>query len=369
MSDALDERMMRRCLELAGKAAGRTSPNPMVAAVLIDSQGSLISEGYHSKAGEPHAEVLALNAAGNRARGATLYVNLEPCSHHGRTPPCADRVIESGVARVVAGMKDPNPLVFGEGIAKIRAAGIEVELAVLEEECLDFNRAFVKRIKTGLPWLTLKMAASLDGRIADRHGESRWISGPEARAYVHNLRNVYDSVLVGGSTAVKDDPQLNVRGVEGGRNPHRIVIDPSLRILPSARLCKHEEGDLSWTAIFCDEEKLEQAPSFPARVKLVPYSRGAGGLRNALRFIAEQGVLSVLCEGGGRLAAALLNDGLVDEIHWIAAPKLFCDALSVPALAGEIEVSVADCFELDKVKYEQLGRDVLITGRARKTQR
>lgn len=359
---------MRRCLELARKAEGRSSPNPMVGAVVLDSQGQVAGEGFHPRAGQPHAEVFAFEQAAEKSIGGTLYVNLEPCSHFGRTPPCADLVIASKVKRVVLGVKDPNPKVSGSGIDKLKAAGIEVELSALEAECRELNRAFFKQISTGLPWLTLKMASTLDGRIADRTGKSRWISGPEARHYVQCLRNTYDCVLIGGRTAVLDDPELNVREIEDSRDPHRAVIDPGLQVRPQARLCKHKQGAESWSVIFYDSKKAPEVPGFPESVKLVDLAGidKSERLQECLRWLAKQGVLSVLCEGGGRLAAALLKEKLVDELAWIIAPKVFADSQAIPSLAGDFAVPVDACLELIDPSSLPLGRDILVSGKLRK---
>jgi diaminohydroxyphosphoribosylaminopyrimidine deaminase / 5-amino-6-(5-phosphoribosylamino)uracil reductase len=364
-----DERMMLRCLELAATAQGRTSPNPMVGAVVLDRQGRLAGEGCHEKAGRAHAEVVALDRAGDRAEGGTLYVNLEPCSHTGRTPPCANRVVASHVRRVVVGMQDPNPQVCGQGIARLKAAGIEVEFSSLADECRELNRAFSKRMQTGLPWLSLKLASTLDGRIADRHGNSRWISGSEARLYVHQLRNIYDCVLIGGVTAAIDDPQLNVREIAGSRNPVKAVIDPDLKVQPQARLCRQEAGSESWTAIFSSPDRVKTAGTYPDRVRIVEITDGKDGnsfLQQSLAWLAEHDVQTVLCEGGGRLAAALLEEGLVDEVHWIIAARLFVDSMSVPALSGSQPRPIASCLDLEAVSYLQLGRDMLVTGRPAK---
>ncbi len=366
MDDRFDEQMMRRCIELAKQAEGRTSPNPLVGSVVVDQNKNIIGEGYHMKAGLAHAEVLALNQAGALAKGATLYVNLEPCSHFGRTPPCADKVIESGISRVVIGMQDPNPKVCGAGIAKLKNAGIAVETTNLEADCLELNRAFVKRIKTGLPWLALKMASTLDGRIADRYGKSRWISGAESRNFVQHLRNTYDCVMIGGKTAVLDDPELTVRELPSGRNPHRAVIDPSLQISASSRLCNLATNDSSWTVIFSHGEKIESRNEFPEAVKLIDPNSSKSDksfIKNALLWLAEQGLNSVLCEGGGRLAAALLDEQLIDEIYWILAPKFFNDSEACPSLNSSIPRNIIDCPELKEISYTQLGKDILVKGK------
>lgn len=379
--EELDRKMMRRCIELASQASGRSSPNPLVGAVLVDDGGNVIAEGYHEKAGQAHAEVLALETAAGEAAGATLYVNLEPCSHFGRTPPCADRVIASGVKRVVIGMQDPNPQVNGQGSAKLAAAGIEVAYSSLKSECEELNRAFKKHITTGLPWLALKIAATLDGRIADRNGKSRWISGPESRQFVQELRNTYDCVLVGAETAVTDDPMLNVRGIENGRDPHRAVLDSRLRCLPSARIFQHQENSQSWTAVFCLPQYLSKAQNYGERVQLIPVNSDSAAnsveqaldqssksktgldLKQVLSWLGSRGVLSVLCEGGGRLAASLLEQALVDELIWIIAPKLLIDASAKQALQGSSLVEIQDALLIENGKFGQLGSDLLFQAR------
>lgn len=362
-----DVKLMRRCLELAKQAEGRTSPNPLVGSVVIDKEGQVVGEGFHARAGEPHAEVHALIQAADRAKGGTLYVNLEPCSHFGRTPPCADFVIESGIKRVVVGMQDPNPKVLGEGIKKLQSAGIRVDLSELEKECQYLNRAFIKHIRTGMPWLSLKMASTLDGRIADRFGKSRWISGAEARKFAHQLRNTHDCVLVGASTAVIDDPELNVRDLPDSRNPHRAVLDPSLRIKPNARMCELKDDDRSFTYIFTTAAKIKEAPEFSNRVKLIDLmaqdSSGSTMLQTALRWLGGNGIQSVLCEGGGRLAASCMEEQLVDEIYWIVAPKLLVDAQAVPVLSGQSSSAIDRCIELSVLSYDKLGKDLLITAK------
>ncbi|MBX9685542.1 MAG: bifunctional diaminohydroxyphosphoribosylaminopyrimidine deaminase/5-amino-6-(5-phosphoribosylamino)uracil reductase RibD [Candidatus Obscuribacterales bacterium] len=363
-----DQKWMRRCIELALQAEGRTSPNPMVGAVLLSADGEFLSEGFHPKAGEAHAEVFALDKAGERARGGTLYVNLEPCSHFGRTPPCADRVIASGVKRVVLGMKDPNPKVCGKGIERLQAAGIELSYSELETECRNLNRAFIKRIETGLPYLTLKIASTLDGRIADRYGKSRWISGPQARVFVHQVRNKTDCVLIGAKTAVLDDPELNVRELLNSRNPHKAVIDPELQTMPTARLCRQDQSSGAETFLFCSPEKLPTAPKYPESVKLVSVSSDREkNLEESLRYLAAHDIQSVLCEGGARLAAALLEKNLVDEIIWIIAAKLFTDAKARAALDGSLAVPVQNCLQLSESSCRLLGEDFLIQGKIKKS--
>ncbi len=349
---------------LALQAEGRTAPNPVVGAVVLDAKGEVVGEGFHPRAGEPHAEVHALNAAGERARGGTLYVSLEPCCHHGRTPPCSTRVTASGVARVVVGIEDPNPKVAGGGLKELREKNVIVDVGILQEECAWANRAFIKRIRTGRPWVCLKMAATLDGRIADRTGSSRWISGPEARQHVMQLRNKYDCVIIGAHTARADDPQLTVRELAGGRNPHRAVVDAGLTVPRTAKLWQESKESPAKTFFFCSEQALRQSRSqVPSGIELVAVATAARGrldLTAVLERLAERGINSVLCEGGGRLGAALLSQGLVDEVHWIVAPKILIDVRAISALSGEDEVLLRDALNLFPVRVSQLGGDVLI---------
>lgn len=361
-----DVNHMKTCLALAARAEGRTAPNPMVGALVLNSGGLVVGEGFHARAGLAHAEVMAFEEAAEACRGGTLYVNLEPCAHHGKTPPCIDSVIASGVERVVAGMVDPNPRVAGKGIAALKAAGLSVEVGVLEEQCRWLNRGFIKKMTEGLPWLCLKLATTLDGKIADRTGSSRWISGAQARQHVHRLRNSYDCVLVGGATAVCDDPELNVRDIADSRDPIRAVIDPDLKVSPGSRLCQQDTGGR--TVIFClDEAKTRRGKDFPSHVQVVPIENDSAreghlNLASALRWLASDGALTVLCEGGGRLSAGLLTSGLVDEIQWIVSAKILGDAEAVPAVAPMGAVLLDQSKKLQKVTFQPLGQDVLVCG-------
>lgn len=366
----LDATVMQQCIALAREAEGRTAPNPMVGAIVLDQYGVVAGRGYHPAAGKSHAEVFAFEEAGERARGGSLYVSLEPCCHYGRTPPCLDLVLQSGVSRVVIGMTDPNPQVAGKSIEVLRSRGIEVKSNVCEQECRWLNRGFIKQMTTGLPWIALKLATTLDGRIADRDGSSRWVSGPEARMHVHKLRNIFDAVMVGPGTALADDPELTVRQIDGSRNPIRIIFDPELTISPEARACRSSAHDTAATTlILCKNELASVNQSrFASHVKLLPIGEEASGKRNPWALIAAlsglmvHGVNTILCEGGGNFAASLLSAHLVDEVHWIIAPKMLVDAQGKPALNGSRPVSLIDCIELDTPNVVSLGRDVLITG-------
>jgi len=372
--DTADQHFMRRALELAREAEGCTAPNPMVGAVVVSADGRIVGEGYHHAPGLPHAEVEALNQAGEQSTGATLYVNLEPCCHFGRTPPCSKKIIEHGLARVVVGIGDPNPKVAGGGLKEITDAGIDLTVGVLETECGYLNRGFFKAIKEDLPWLSLKMALTLDGRIADRTSASRYVTGPMARKFVMALRAAYDAVLIGANTARRDDPQLDVRlddGADGSssqslnsagnpvRNPVRAVMDPNCTVKPDARIfAAHGK-----TIIFCRQDSLGKQSDYPSSAFLVALPERAGRLdtKAALQYLLEQGCHKILCEGGGQLAGSLIDEGLVDELYWLVAPKMLVDQKALPVVASANSKLMADCVEWKITGANFLGDDLLIS--------
>jgi len=338
---ATDARWMARAVALARRALGRTSPNPAVGAVIVKN-GRVVGEGYTRPAGGPHAEVVALRRAGTRARGATLYVTLEPCAHFGRTPPCADAVIAAGLARVVVAVGDPNPLVRGRGVRGLRRTGIAVTTGVLAEEAGAVSAWFRHFIVRRRPFVLLKLAASLDGRIATAHGESRWISGPEARRWVHELRNRVDAVMVGAGTVIADDPALTCR-VRGGRDPLRVVVDGRLRMSPRARMLRQRSSASTLVATTGAASRGRSRALTRAGAEVVILG-GRGTtlhLPALLRELASRGVVCVLVEGGGELAAALLRARLVDRLLVVSAPTLLggdgramLGALGLRRLAG-----------------------------------
>jgi diaminohydroxyphosphoribosylaminopyrimidine deaminase/5-amino-6-(5-phosphoribosylamino)uracil reductase len=320
----LDQDCMRRALELAARGLYTTDPNPRVGCVLA-AGGAVIAEGWHERAGEGHAEVRALAAAGAAARGATAYVSLEPCVHHGRTPPCTEVLIRAGVARVVYALEDPNPRVRGAGAAALRAAGIRVEGGLLAAEATALNPGFVKRMQQGLPWVRVKLGASLDGRTALASGESRWITGKRARQDAQRYRARSSAVLTGIDTVLADDPALNVRIEEEARQPLRVVLDSTLRLPPQARLIEREGAPL----VFTTAESLAASPARAAlaargvRLEALPAeSPGRLSLPAALRRLAELECNEVWVEAGGTLAGAFLAAGLVDELVVYLAPCL-----------------------------------------------
>lgn len=317
-----EKRYLRLACRLAVKAAGRTSPNPMVGAVLVRGQ-RIVATGYHRFAGADHAEIVALKRAGGAARGATLYINLEPCSHQGRTPPCTVALIRAGIKEVVAGMRDPNPRVAGRGFARLRRAGIRVRSGLFEEECWTLNEAFAKYITRRIPFVTLKLAASLDGKIATSTGDAHWISGADSRAAVHRMRNQVDAVLVGAGTVIADDPQLTCR-IRGGRNPWRVVLDGRLRIRPSARVFR--QGEPGRTVVVTSTKapaaKARALEARGAQVWRFPLRSGEIPWMALFRKLADSGIVSVMIEGGATVAASALRSKLVDKVIFFYAPKI-----------------------------------------------
>lgn len=359
--EQLDRLYMRMACRLAAKAAGRTSPNPMVGAVLL-RDGKIIASGFHRFAGGDHAEIVALKKAGNKAKGATLYINLEPCNHYGRTPPCTRALIAAGIKKVVVGMKDPNPLVSGKGLRALARGGIKVRTGVLEEECRTLNEAFTKFITRGVPFVALKLAASLDGKIATANGDARWISCEESRATVHHLRNSYDAVLVGAGTVITDNPQLTCR-ITGGRDPWRIILDARLRIPLDAEFLRQRSSDknIIVTSDTVPAGKIRGLENLGATVWRMPAREGAVRWLPLLRKLAKTGIASVLIEGGATTAASALKEKMVDKMLLFYAPKLLggdgrymIDSLGVE----HIKQSVM----LQNLTIQKSGADLLVSG-------
>jgi diaminohydroxyphosphoribosylaminopyrimidine deaminase / 5-amino-6-(5-phosphoribosylamino)uracil reductase len=315
-----DASFMRRALELAGEGWGRTAPNPMVGAVIVQ-EGRIVGEGWHREYGFPHAEVEALRAAGDHARGATMYVTLEPCAHQGKTPPCTQAVIDAGISRVVFACHDPNPKARG-GEEVLREAGIETRAEVLEEPARSLNAAFFHAHDPAAPrrpWTELKLALSLDGRVADHTGRSSWITGEEARAEVHRLRAGFDAIGVGIGTALSDDPLLTVRGPLLPRTPPvRVVFDRKLRTLPTSRLARSAEASPVWVIASADAPTSNRRALERAGVTVLE----ADGLADAFAVLADRGIRSLFCEGGARFASAVLQADLVDRLSLFYAPLL-----------------------------------------------
>ena len=358
---AVDHGMMARALQLAERGLWTTSPNPRVGCVLV-KDGEIVGEGWHEKAGEPHAEVHALRAAGDRARGATAYVTLEPCSHHGRTPPCAEALIAAGVARVVAAMEDPNPLVAGKGLALLQAAGIETASGLLENEARELNIGFVSRMTRGRPWLRLKAAGSLDGKTALNNGISQWITGPQARRDGHAWRARACAILTGIGTVRDDDPQLLVRDVETTRQPLRVIVDSRFEIPLTARILQN--GPVLVVGAADNAEKIEMLRSAGNFVEILKNPDGKVDLKALLELLAERGINEVHAEAGFKLNGALLREGLVDELLLYLAPCLIghdaSGLFNLPALT-----TLDDRRRLQIRDLRQVGSDIRLIARLR----
>ena len=316
-----DKAWMQSALALATRGAGRTWPNPAVGCIIVKG-GRVIGRGTTAPSGRPHAEVVALRMAGSNANGATAYVTLEPCAHHGETPPCAEALAKAGVARVVAALQDPDPRVAGGGFAHLQAAGIKVTTGIEAEAASRHHKGFLTRVQSGRPALTLKLAASLDGRIATRTGESQWITGPDARHFVHELRSRHDAVLAGSATARADDPALTVRGRGQVASPVRLVIDSKLTLSPTSKLAKTAEDTPVW--VLTDQNRIGTEPAKRLQdcgVDLVPVPTHEDhlDLTAALQSLGDRGLTQIFCEGGGGLAAALIKAGLVDDLIVMSA--------------------------------------------------
>ncbi|MBI2166884.1 MAG: bifunctional diaminohydroxyphosphoribosylaminopyrimidine deaminase/5-amino-6-(5-phosphoribosylamino)uracil reductase RibD [Candidatus Omnitrophica bacterium] len=355
-----NEIWMRRALELAQKGGDRTRPNPLVGAVVVRNE-KLISEGYHVEFGGPHAEVSALRKAGPKARGATLYVTLEPCSSWGKTPPCVDWVIESGIRKAVIGRTDPNPQNHLKGIRRLRQAGIRVETGILGEEAEKQNEAFFKTMRTSLPFVTLKMAQSLDGKIATRAGESRWISSGPARAFVRRLRDHSDAVLIGKNTLLQDDPLLS--GSNGCEKPWRVVLDPKLDLQSDARVFQGPQ----LTLVAVSDRRLKEIPKKTqgkGKVFLpVPETKGRFDLRNLLKKLAALGVQNLLVEGGGEVAWSFIRERLADRLIWIVAPKIIGGRDARTSVEGEGIDGLQKAYPLKWDSVYRLGPDFVFEAR------
>jgi diaminohydroxyphosphoribosylaminopyrimidine deaminase/5-amino-6-(5-phosphoribosylamino)uracil reductase len=350
------EQHMRRALRLAQRGRGKVSPNPMVGAVLVRA-GRIVGEGAHLAVGGPHAEVNAFARAGDAARGAELYVTLEPCSFHGRTPPCTEAVLRAGVERVYCAMRDPDERVGGRGIAALRAKGLAVEVGLCEEEARQLNAAYVKHRTQGLPLVLLKLAQTLDGRIAATGGDARWITGEKARRHAHRWRSWVDGLMVGAGTVRADDPLLTVRHVKG-RDPRPLVVDGRLSTSPEARVYQRP-GAVLITAKETPAAQREAYTATGTEVWTFPGCDGRIDLRMALKRAAQEGMTSVLIEGGGTLAASALNARVVDQVQLYLAPRLM--GRGVEAI-GDLGVErAAEAIRLESVRTRRLGPDLLYT--------
>lgn len=360
--ESRDEFFLAKCLALARRGAGKVSPNPMVGCVIVHN-GEIIGRGWHKRYGEAHAEVNAIRSVKDPSLlpNSTLYVNLEPCSHFGKTPPCADLIIEKKIPRVVVGCVDANRKVAGKGIKKLKEAGIMVRVGVLREESEQLNEAFLKAHRRHLPFVALKLAQSLDGRIATKTKDSKWITSETARAYAHRLRNEYDAVMVGSRTALADNPDLTVRLVEG-RNPKRILLDRQLRVPLQANIFSKDAPTLVFTSrINKRHPKVKALENIGVKVFFVGEKSESLNLFDVMRLLHEEQILSVMVEGGAQLFASLIKAGLCDKLHAFIAPKLIgSDGL---ASIGELSLKkVADSIDLKNTSIKVLSDCLIVEG-------
>jgi diaminohydroxyphosphoribosylaminopyrimidine deaminase/5-amino-6-(5-phosphoribosylamino)uracil reductase len=373
-----DEYFLHRALELARKGIGLTSPNPCVGAVVVDSEGRVIGEGTHTFAGIKHAEVLALERAGEKARGATLYINLEPCSHQGRTGACADVVIAAGVRRVVACMQDPNPLVAGKGFERLRNAGVSVASGILEEEAKVLNEAFAKYIRRRTPLVTLKSAMTLDGKIAPPPGELHhptalgsggasggWITSEVARGHVQELRHRHDAIMVGVGTIIADDPLLTDRSGLPRRRPLlRVIVDSRLRLPPESRVVKTAKDDVLVLCSFAEEKRKRELQDQGIRVEQVPVGVGDGrpDMAQIARRLGTMEITSLLVEGGAMINGAALASGIVDKVFLYYAPKILAGTGSVPFATGPGFAHMSDAAGVKAIRLHRFGEDFAVEG-------
>ncbi len=353
---------MRRALKLAGR--GRTSPNPKVGAVVVKDD-VIVGEGYHRRVGEPHAEVLALRHAGERARDAAVYVTLEPCCHHGRTPPCTDAIIAAEIAKVYAATPDPDPKVASRGFDLLRKAGIEVHCGICEREARELNEAYMKHRATGMPFVILKSAMSLDGKIATRTGDSKWITSERSRAFAHRIRSEVDAIVVGAATVRADNPSLTARLGKRVYYPTRVVVTGSGDLSADLKLLGEEGETVIAAARDADAASLRKLQHAGARILTLESLNGRVSIVDLMRRLADMGNLSVLIEGGGEIAASALEEQVVDKVVYIYAPCIIGGRDAVTPVGGHGASEVSSAISLDRVKVRRFGRDIAIEGYVR----
>lgn len=357
----VDKNFMKRAIALAKKGTGHVSPNPRVGAVLVKN-GIIVAEGYHKHFGAAHAEADALSKiTKHQARNSTLYVNLEPCDHYGKTPPCSDLIISSGISQVVIGVRDPNPRVNGRGIQKLLKSKIVVREGVLQEACENLNRSYFKFIRCRKPFISVKIAQSLDGNIASANGHSRWITSPESRKWVHQLRRDHDSVLVGIGTVLQDDPQLNVRHVRG-ESGYRIVLDSQLRISKKAKLLHgpDPEKTIIVTTDLADGSKIQAIENTGVHVWNLKHHNSRVNLSTLWKKLADFGIISVLVEGGKTVFTSVLNNGQTDRLYVVQAPKLLGSGLSS---LGDLNIqNPSEAMKFKKHRWKRRGPDIIFEG-------
>ena len=359
MNLSLDKEYMTRALYLAKKGIGKTSPNPLVGAVIVKNK-EIIGEGFHKKAGEDHAEIIALKDCKESTKNSTLYVTLEPCSHYGKTPPCVDAIIKSGIKEVFIAVKDPNPLVNGKSISKLKKHGIKVNIGILEKEATELNKYFFKFIKTGLPYVHLKAAITLDGKIATRSYDSRWISCEESRRWVHKKRTQVDAVLIGVNTAIKDNPRLNSR-LEKITYPKRVILDTDFQISSNLNMFS-EKGETIIITTNIKNNKLEEFKNKNIKIIVCKNKENQIDLKDALRKLGEIGITSILVEGGGSIFSSFISKSLVDRFYFFIAPKIIGDNNAISVMDGQNINLINESIKLKYIKSIFVGEDILIEG-------
>jgi diaminohydroxyphosphoribosylaminopyrimidine deaminase/5-amino-6-(5-phosphoribosylamino)uracil reductase len=356
----MKEIYMELALDLAQKALGKTSPNPLVGAVVVNNN-KIVGQGYHVRAGNPHAEKMALKEAGEKAQGADLYVTLEPCNHYGRTPPCTEAIIEAKIKNVYIATLDPNPLVAGKGVKRLKDEGINVVVGIKEKEAQLLNEVYFKYITTGLPFVALKAACSLDGKIATREGHSQWITGEKAREYGHKLRNTYDAIMVGIGTVLADDPRLTCR-LENGRDPIRIIIDSKLSISPDAQILNLKSSVPTLIATTQGAPLIKQKELAKKAEVLIVNEGDKVDLLQLLKILGQREITSILVEGGATLNGTLVNQRLIDKFYLFYAPILI-GGLAAPGFMGGIGCArLENALKLKNITIQTIGSDFLITG-------
>lgn len=364
MLAAKDEYYMGLALKLALKAKGKTSPNPLVGALVV-KQGKIIGRGFHARAGLAHAEIVALDEAGKKARGAVLYVTLEPCAHTGRTPPCVNRIISSGIKRVVVGMVDPNPLNNGKGIMLLKQNNIKVQAGVLEDKLKEINESFIKYITTRLPFITVKVAQSLDGKIATRTGDSKWITADKTRSIAHRLRNDYDAIMVGVNTVLRDNPALNPWFSQ--KKITKIIVDSNLSIPEDANIFAKDSRVIILTLPSQPGQETENRKKLAAKAKVLEVKEKAGqiNLRDALKKIAQLEISSIIVEGGGTLIGSLFDERLVDRVLFFISPKIIGGKEAVSSVMGSGVKRIDQAVKLSDLRIRQIAQDILISAKVK----
>ena len=353
------EEFMKEALKVAKNAEGRTSPNPMVGAVIV-KDGRIIAEGWHRKAGTPHAEIHALNMAGELAKNSTMYVTLEPCSQFGRTPPCANKIVNAEIKKVVIAMKDPNPLVAGRGIEILKNAGIEVEVGILEDDARRLNEVFLKYITKKIPFVTAKFACSLDGKISTVTGESQWMSCEESRKFVHQLRDINDGILAGIGTILADNPSLTAR-IENGKNPVRIVVDSMARTPLDSKIL-NDGAAKTIIAVSSNASNKKIAALKNCGAEIIICGDIEVDLKILMKELASREITSVLLEGGGTLNFSMFRAGLIDKVFAFVAPKIIGGKTALTPVEGAGFEKLSDAVQLKNLTSEKIGGDILICG-------